>query len=150
MCTNFFILMGSPVHSAYGVRFGGCRSFRTVMACWLAGIWQWVSLQLHLNTVRGPSMLMLTAFPGNVDSVCGRAVRCHLPTRVPTIRIPQRSCWISLLHPLKWGIPWTRTYCQNCPEKRGWQPPIWKNLRRIYRQPIRNRISSLHPGVRRP
>ena len=60
------------------VHFGGCRSFGTVMVCWLAGICHWASFQLHSNTVRGPSMRMQTACPGNVDSIWGRAIRCRL------------------------------------------------------------------------
>ena len=47
----------------------------------------------------------------------------------------QHSKWLA-----PW-IPWMQTYYRNCPEKRDWQPPIWKNL---------DRISSLHPGMTRP
>ena len=103
------------------------------MACWLAGIRCWGSSQLHSNIYfPGPSMRTQMAFPGNVDSVCDRAVRSHLLKHRPRLWKPPRSYWISHLHPRKWGIPWTRTYYRSYPGKRGWLPPIWKNLRQIY------------------
>ena len=58
------------------VRFVGCSSFGTVMACWLAGMCYWDSSQLHLNTARGLSMLMPMASLISVDSVCDRTVTC--------------------------------------------------------------------------
>ena len=116
------------------VHFGGCRSFGTVMACWLAGICYWVSFQLHSNTARGPSMLTWMAYPSNVDSVRGRTAQCRLPTHVPTKLLDQPFASSEM------GDSMDADYCRNCPEKRGWQPPTWKN----------SGFTVVHPGVIRP
>ena len=108
------------------VHFVGCRSFGTVMSCWLAGICCWDNSQLCLNTDRGLSMLMPMAFPVSVDSVCDRAVRYRLPKCTPGTRIRCRSYWISPLHRRLWAIPWMWTFCLNYPERLGWRPPCWR------------------------
>ena len=79
MCTHFrsYLWGLSSLCVWITAHSGGCRSFGTVMACWPAGIYYWVSFQFHSSTGWGPSILTRTAYP--VDRF-GIRFHCCIPT----------------------------------------------------------------------
>ena len=62
-------------------------------------------------------------------------VRYHHRKRTPGTPDRRRRCWTNLLPLQLCVIRWMQTCCPNCPEKRGWRPPISTKSLLISRQP---------------